>query len=95
MHAMDTPGDITLSTRLEGPWAVIRIADTGNGIAPEHLSRIFEPFFTTKEAGKGTGLGLSISFDIIKQHGGDLSVESTVGVGTTFTIRLPLDSRSP
>lgn len=91
-HAMDKPGEITLSTRVEGSWAVIRVADTGKGIAPEHLAKIFEPFFTTKEAGKGTGLGLSISFDIIKQHGGDLSVESTVGLGTTFTIRLPLVS---
>ena len=91
-HAMDQPGEITLSTRAEGPWAVVRVADTGKGIAPEHLTKIFEPFFTTKEAGKGTGLGLSISFDIIKQHGGDLSVVSAVGLGTTFTIRLPLIS---
>ncbi len=93
-HAMDTPGVITLSTRLEGPDAVITVADTGKGIAPAHVTRIFDPFFTTKEAGKGTGLGLSISADIIKKHGGDIRVESEVGVGTTFTIRIPVAGAS-
>lgn len=90
-QAMDGPGVITLSTMLDGDTVVIRVADTGSGIAPEHLSRIFDPFFTTKEAGKGTGLGLSISVDIIKKHGGQMSVESEVGKGTTFTIRIPVD----
>lgn len=89
-HAMDTPGVITLSTRVDGPDAVITVADTGKGIAPEHLARIFDPFFTTKEAGKGTGLGLSISADIIKKHAGTISVESALGVGTTFTLRIPV-----
>jgi len=54
-------------------------------------TRVFEPFFTTKEVGKGTSLGLSISYDIIKKHGGLLNVESQVGVGTTFIIRLPIN----
>jgi len=89
-HAMDAPGVIRLSTHLDGPDAVITVADTGKGIAPEHLARIFDPFFTTKEAGKGTGLGLSISADIIKKHAGTIAVESEVGVGTTFTIRIPV-----
>ena len=83
-------GLITITTWSDNDTANVSIADTGCGIAPEHLNRIFEPFFTTKEVGKGTGLGLSISYDIIKKHNGEITVESMVGVGTTFTIRLPL-----
>lgn len=52
---------------------------------------MFEPFFTTKPVGQGTGLGLSICYNIVKKHGGDIDVESTVGVGTTFTVKLPLE----
>lgn len=89
-HAIKVHGVIKVSTKHEFDDVVVRISDSGNGIAPENLSRIFEPFFTTKEVGKGTGLGLSISYDIIKKHGGDINVESEVGVGTTFVIRLPL-----
>ncbi|MBI5607430.1 MAG: HAMP domain-containing protein [Deltaproteobacteria bacterium] len=70
--------------------AQIRITDNGCGIASEHLDRIFDPFFTTKE-GTGTGLGLSIAHQIIALHGGQLGVESQLGVGTTFTIDLPID----
>jgi two-component system NtrC family sensor kinase len=69
----------------------VEISDDGCGIAPEHLERIFEPFFTTRAVGKGTGLGLSISYDIIKKHSGEITVESTVGKGTTFTIKLPVN----
>jgi signal transduction histidine kinase len=68
---------------------VIRIADTGVGMTPEVQRRIFEPFFTTKAVGEGTGLGLSISYGIVERHRGRLSVESSPGAGTTFTIRLP------
>jgi signal transduction histidine kinase len=63
--------------------------DTGQGIAPDVLPRVFEPFFTTKAAGEGTGLGLAIAKDIVREHGGQIHVESTVGVGTTFTVWLP------
>lgn len=66
------------------------IKDTGSGISPENLKKIFDPFFTTKPAGKGTGLGLYISYGIIEKHQGTLSVESTLDVGTTFTIKLPV-----
>ncbi|BDV41132.1 hypothetical protein GURASL_00550 [Geotalea uraniireducens] len=90
-HAIDKQGEITVRTWCEENNACIAIADTGCGIPEAIRSRIFEPFFTTKEVGKGTGLGLSISYDIIKKHGGDISLESEVGRGTTFTIRLPLD----
>ena len=84
-------GEITLSTRMEDPEHVaVEIADNGKGIPPEIISKIFDPFFTTKAAGKGTGLGLSISYKIIEQHGGRISVDSTPGQGTRFTIVLPL-----
>jgi signal transduction histidine kinase/HAMP domain-containing protein len=68
----------------------ISFADTGEGISKENLSKIFEPFFTTKKVGHGTGLGLSVSYGIVKEHGGNIEVESTVGQGTTFTVILPL-----
>jgi PAS domain S-box-containing protein len=91
-HAIEIQGDITIATRRLGEDAVqISIADTGKGIAPEHLNRIFEPFFTTKPVGKGTGLGLSIAWGIINKHHGKIEVASEVGKGTTFTITLPVD----
>ena len=69
----------------------VAISDSGCGISEENLQRIFEPFFTTKEVGKGTGLGLSISYEIIRKHGGKISVESVVGQGSTFTVSLPVE----
>ena len=79
-------------TQVAGGRAIARVTDTGAGIPPEVLPRIFEPFFTTKPEGVGTGLGLAISRDILQRVGGDIRVESTVGVGTTFTVELPLAS---
>ncbi len=73
-----------------GEFAKISIIDNGAGIKPENLSRVFDPFFTTKELGKGTGLGLANCYSIIKQHFGCILVESEVGVGTIFTVYLPL-----
>ena len=90
-HAIETQGVITVRTwQAEGD-ACIAVSDTGSGIAEEHRAHIFEPFFTTKEVGKGTGLGLSISFNIVKKHGGELTVESEPGKGTTFTVTLPIN----
>lgn len=89
-HAMEEHGTITISTRTEEGFAVVEVRDTGKGIPEDKIGSIFDPFFTTKPVGSGTGLGLSISYGIIEDHGGDISVESEVGVGTTFTIRLPL-----
>jgi CheY-like chemotaxis protein len=72
-----------------GDYALVSVADTGVGIAPERLERVFEPFYTTKEVGRGTGLGLSQVYGFVKQSGGHVRIESTVGVGTTVTIYLP------
>jgi signal transduction histidine kinase len=69
----------------------IAVSDTGNGIAAETLPRIFDPFFTTKDVGKGMGLGLFIVFEIVEEHGGCIAVDSAIGRGTTFTLRLPLE----
>ena len=91
-EAMDGAGRLTVSTRfdLEREMVQLVLRDTGHGIREEDLGRIFDPFFTTKEVGHGTGLGLAISFGIVKEHGGTITVESELGVGTTFTIELPL-----
>jgi signal transduction histidine kinase len=73
----------------EGNAAVLRVSDTGKGIPTGHLKRLFEPFFTTKAAGEGTGLGLALARDIVLAHGGSIDVQTEVGVGTTFVVRLP------
>jgi two-component system NtrC family sensor kinase len=87
----DTMGNIKIRTFADETYVICEIEDDGPGIKPENLKRIYEPFFTTKPVGKGTGLGLSVSYDIIvNKHKGQLLVESTVGKGTKFTIRLPL-----
>ena len=84
-------GTITITTKQEDHWAVIKISDTGNGIPEKIRTKVFDPFFTTKEVGKGTGQGLAISHDVIVvKHKGTLTFESEMGKGTTFTIRLPI-----
>jgi CheY-like chemotaxis protein len=100
--AMDGSGRLTITVReaagipavrgqaaVQGAFVAVAVADTGKGIAPAMLTQIFEPFFTTKGAGHGTGLGLSQVFGFAKQSGGEILVESTVGVGTVFTLYLP------
>ena len=84
-------GTVTVETRHDGDSAIIVISDDGAGIPPDVLDKVFDPFFTTKEAGKGTGLGLSTTYSIIDRHGGRISVNSHVGVGTTFIVSLPVD----
>ncbi len=68
----------------------MEVEDNGKGIPPEVLPKIFDPFFTTKDVGQGTGLGLSIVYKIIASHGGKIDVSSQVGVGTKFTVTLPV-----
>ena len=87
------PGRIILRTRLNPPWAEIQVEDNGIGMSESVRKRTFEPFFTTKEIGQGTGLGLSVSYFIItNNHKGQMEVQSTLGQGTCFTLRLPLAS---
>jgi two-component system, NtrC family, sensor kinase len=89
-HAIQKDGAITVETRARGDGGIdILVSDSGCGIPKEHLDKIFDPFFTTKPPGKGTGLGLSICHGIIDRLGGNISVESVLGEGTTFAIHLP------
>ncbi|MNZ94278.1 Sensor protein ZraS [compost metagenome] len=81
-------GLIEIITRSEGKYAEVVIRDNGMGIDKDTMNRLFDPFFTTKQS--GTGLGLSVSYRIIRNHNGSIRVESEVGVGTEFTIYLPL-----
>jgi two-component system NtrC family sensor kinase len=92
-EAMTGGGRLTIRSArsTDGQFVTISFADTGPGIPEERREKIFDPFFTTKE--HGTGLGLSISYGIVEQHGGDISVESTPGAGSTFTIQLPVQTR--
>lgn len=83
-------GKLLVRSQLDGQMLTISIADSGPGIAPEHLDKIFEPFFTTKEVGEGTGLGLSVSYSLIKQMGGELTVRNAPQGGAIFTISVPL-----
>ena len=91
MDAMPQGGTLRLELAETAAEVVIKIADTGIGIQEKHLPHIFDPFFTTKGIGRGTGLGLSISYAIIKEHEGQITVESEVGKGTRFTIAIPKD----
>jgi signal transduction histidine kinase len=77
-----------------GAFVEIKVADNGPGIPANILDKIFQPFFTTKPTGQGTGLGLSLSHDILKAHGGELKVETKVGVGSEFIISLPVNPSS-
>jgi signal transduction histidine kinase len=96
MHASEAGQTLAVVSRYSpalgefGGAIELDFVDQGKGIPEENLNKIFEPFFTTKDIGKGTGLGLSVSYGIIKEHGGEITVNSAVGEGTTFTIVLPV-----
>lgn len=93
IDAMPKGGCLKVSTQSRrddrGAWQILTVADTGKGIPTEIRSRIFDPFFTTKEVGEGTGIGLSMVYEIIRRHKGDITVESTVGVGSEFKVFWP------
>jgi signal transduction histidine kinase len=93
-QAVESGGHVVVSTRSAhgGRTVEIAVGDDGKGILPEHLPHVFDPFFSTKGEG-GTGLGLSVSYGIVKNHGGEIRVESAPGAGTTFTIELPVGDR--
>jgi two-component system NtrC family sensor kinase len=87
-------GRLTIRTDVSDGMAEICFTDTGVGIPKDHVAKLFDPFFTTKQTGKGTGLGLAISYGIIQSHNGDIQVESEVGKGATFRVRLPITSEN-
>ena len=93
-EAMDESGQLTLVTGYDPVEKVItiKIRDTGQGIPEENVSKLFDPFFTTKDVGHGTGLGLAISYGIVREHNGSISVESELGKGTSFLIKLPMNA---
>lgn len=98
MHASPPESTVTVVSRFspalgefEGAVEIL-VSDQGTGIAPENLKKIFEPFFTTKAVGKGTGLGLSVSYGIVKEHGGEIKVSSSLGEGSTFIVVLPVQN---
>ena len=91
LDAMPNGGALRVEVEEQDEFVTVRITDTGTGIKKQHLPHIFDPFFTTKGIGKGTGLGLSISYAIIKEHEGQILVDSAEGKGTTFTVLIPKD----
>jgi len=91
-QAIKGEGEVRISTRAEGNSVVIVISDNGCGIPADQLHKIFDPFFTTKPVGEGTGLGLSIIYGIIEKHGGSITAESREGLGSSFTISIPIST---
>lgn len=91
IQATDSAGRVRVSASLASDRLRIAVRDNGNGIATDDLPKVFEPFFTTKDVGEGTGLGLPISHGIVREHGGEIQVESTLGEGSCFTVILPVD----
>lgn len=92
IQACDRGGHVAVRTRIEGSHLVLEIEDDGTGISAENLPRIFEPFFTTRPVGQGKGLGLAISYGIVHDHGGTIEVDSQLGRGSTFRVRMPLQA---
>ena len=92
--AMESGGTLSVNTWTEEGFVRVEVADNGQGISAENLTRIYDPFFTTKAARKGTGLGLAVTYGIVREHGGNIKVESRLGAGSRFEVELPL-ARKP
>jgi two-component system, NtrC family, sensor kinase len=92
--AMPNGGMLTLSTGVEGEWVVARVNDTGKGIPKENIERVFEPFFSTKDNWKGAGLGLSVVYQIVREHEGQIELQSEEGKGTIVTLRFPPEEKT-
>ena len=90
MQAIRDEGTVEVTTRSVPGWLEARVTDTGSGIPAEMIDQIWNPFFTTKTVGQGSGLGLALVYDIVKHHGGEIAVTSTVGKGTEFIVRFPV-----
>jgi two-component system NtrC family sensor kinase len=90
--AMEGAGSVLVRAARDGNDAMLEVTDRGHGIAPGDLARVFEPFYSTKPPGRGTGLGLAICFGLVRDHGGRIEVESAVGRGSTFRVRIPIAS---
>ncbi|MCJ8272270.1 MAG: HAMP domain-containing histidine kinase, partial [Psychrosphaera sp.] len=91
---LDTPGQVTVGCRTLDNAVEITVKDDGCGMSDVTKNKLFEPFYTTKDVGEGTGLGLSISYGIVQKHDGELTVESELGVGSSFTLLLPIQKPS-
>jgi hypothetical protein len=87
--AMERGGVLAIKTSAHDGHVLVTVADSGAGIARENLEKIFDPFFTTKGAKKGTGLGLSVSYGIVREHAGNIEVQSEIGAGTRFELSFP------
>ncbi|WP_186776141.1 sensor histidine kinase [Rubripirellula reticaptiva] len=92
IQAMPEGGTVNVALDRDGELAKLTVADTGTGIEHENIGHVFEPFFTTKDVGQGTGLGLSIAYGIVRDHGGEINVDSNEGCGTTFRLTFPTAS---
>ena len=90
IQAIEGEGTIRIETSVDSEYVYVKISDTGKGILPENMDQIFDPGFTTRGSGVGTGLGLSTSYNIVQKHEGEIEVESEVGKGSTFTVRIPM-----
>ena len=90
VQSIEGDGDIRVETACTDDSICVRFSDTGSGIAKENIPKIFDPFFTTKDVGKGQGLGLTVAYDIVKKHGGNITVESEAGKGSAFTVSIPV-----
>jgi signal transduction histidine kinase len=88
--AAEKKGAVTVSCLRKDFYVDVRVEDTGAGMTPSQIAKIFDPYFTTKQNKSGTGLGLYITKKVVEDHNGSIKVDSTLGVGSTFTLRLPL-----